>query len=111
VPKEEMERHDEKMQLLASALYEIRLLLSNYLGSRNDADQGIREAAHLSYALHNEAQAVSRGDDFDLDAAIRRVEAIETILPGSKVSKRILGGRNAGNQTAQHDGGLKGFQP
>ncbi len=103
VPKEEMNRHDEKIQLLAAALYEVRLLLGAYLGSNNEADESIREAAHLSYALHNEAEAVSRGGDFDLDAAIRRVEAIEKILPGSTVSKRVLGNRNAGDQPAQHD--------
>jgi hypothetical protein len=98
-----MDRHDEKMQLLASALYEVRLLLGSYLGSNNEADESIREAAHLSYALHNDAEAVSRGSDFDLDAAIRRVEAIERILPGSTVSRRVLGYRNAGDQPTQHD--------
>ena len=98
-----MDRHDDKMQLLAAALYEIRLLLGSYLGSSSEADQGIREAAHLSYALHNEAEAVSRGYDFDFDAAIRRVAAIETIIPGSTVSQRVLGHRNSENQPAQHD--------
>lgn len=98
-----MDRHDEKMQLLAAALYEVRLLLGAYLGSNNDADESIREAAHLSYALHNEAEAVSRGGDFDLDAAIRRVEAIDKILPGSTVSKRVLGDRYAGDQLVQDD--------
>jgi hypothetical protein len=106
-----MERHDLKIRLLASALYEIRLLLGNYLGSGIEADQGIREAAHLSYALHNEAEAIARGGDFDLGAAIRRVEAIESILPGSSVSKHVLSLLNAKDAPVQTGTGQPATRP
>ena len=99
-----MERHDHKIRLLASALYEIRLLLGSYLGSGIEVDQEIREAAHLSYALHNEADAIARGGDFDFGSAIRRVEAIETILPGSSVSKHVLSLLKAKDAPAQQAG-------
>ena len=52
---------DTQTKILAQALFEIRLLLSNYLGSDNSADLCVRLAAHLAYALHNEALSVMEG--------------------------------------------------
>lgn len=46
---------------VALALYQIRILLSDYLGSQNEGDIVVRQAAHLAYALHNEALAVVEG--------------------------------------------------
>lgn len=60
-----------EVQLLANALYKIRLLLSSYLGSENDAPIDVRIAAHLAYAWHNEASALIAGDGFDMDVALR----------------------------------------
>jgi hypothetical protein len=76
--------------LLARALYEIRLLLAPYLGSDCEADLPVREAAHLAYALHNEALAVVEGSGFDLRIATGKVAAITTVLPGSDISSRVL---------------------
>lgn len=52
-------------QVLAFAVYEIRLLLASHLGSGNQSDLSIRAAAHLAYALHNQADAVLQGGTFD----------------------------------------------
>lgn len=67
-------------QLIANALYEIRLLLSSYVGSRNDAPIDVRIAAHLAYALHNEALALSEGKGFDVASALGKIAAIDNIL-------------------------------
>lgn len=76
-------------KLLAKALYEIRLLLSDYVGSSVDADMSVRAAAHIAYALHNEALAVCGGKAFDLPSAILKLEAIDRVL-GEPVSERLL---------------------
>ena len=60
-------------KILAKAIYEIRLLLSGYLGSNVDADPSVRIAAHLAYALHNDALAVLEGNGFSADEALKRV--------------------------------------
>jgi hypothetical protein len=73
-----------EVSLVANALYEIRLLLAPYLGSENDGPMDVRVAAHIAYALHNEAAAVASGEGFDFAAAIRKVEAIDSILSGSE---------------------------
>lgn len=79
----------DQAKLLAKALYEIRLLLSDYVGSSVDADMSVRVAAHIAYALHNEALAVSEGKSFDLTTARSKVTAIDGVL-GKKVSERLL---------------------
>jgi len=48
-------------ELLAAALLEIRILLGDCLGSVNDAPPKTRIAAHLAYALHNEAETIHEG--------------------------------------------------
>ena len=48
-------------QVLAFAVYEIRLLLAHHLGSDDTPDPSVRTAAHLAYALHNQADAVLHG--------------------------------------------------
>jgi hypothetical protein len=66
--------------LIAAALYEVRLLLAEYLGRENTAELPVRIAAHLAYALHNDADALLRGNQFQVDAALARIEAIDRIL-------------------------------
>ncbi len=67
---------DSQLKLLAAAVYEMRLLLSSYLGSENEGDTCVRLAAHLSYALHNDALQVLEGDgSFDVEAAVKRLQA------------------------------------
>lgn len=67
-------------KILAKAIYEIRLLLSGYLGSNVDADPSVRIAAHLAYALHNDALAVLEGNGFSADEALKRVAAVDSLL-------------------------------
>lgn len=67
-------------QLVAAALYEVRLLLAPYLGSDNSAELPVRTAAHLAYALHNDALAVFNGESFEVGAALARIEAVDRIL-------------------------------
>jgi hypothetical protein len=79
-----MREKNAEVSLEAHALYEIRLLLAPYLGSENDAPMDVRVAAQIAYALHNEALAVTSGEGFDFAAAIRKVEAIDSILSGTE---------------------------
>ena len=67
-------------QLLAFAVYEIRLLLSGHLGSECDSHPSIRAAAHLSYALHDEADAAMHGGSFDVVQAVARLGAVDRML-------------------------------
>jgi hypothetical protein len=66
--------------VLARALYEIRLLLSGYLGRQTVGDINVRQAAHLAYAFHNEALAVAERPAFDPFAAVRRLKAVDAML-------------------------------
>lgn len=75
-----MNNDNAEARLLANALDEIRLLLSPYLGREVDAPTEIRLAAHIAYALHNEALAIAEGRSFDMNAALRRVAAIDNTL-------------------------------
>jgi len=67
-------------QILAFAIYEIRGLLAPYLGSTSDANPSIREAAHLAYALHNQADAVLQGSSFNAAEALSAIGAVDRML-------------------------------
>lgn len=67
-------------QVLAFAVYEIRLLLANHLGSERATDPSIRAAAHLAYALHNQADAVLQGRSFDPQKAVDALGAVDRLL-------------------------------
>lgn len=72
---------DRQLKLMAAAIYEIRLLLSKYLGSKNESDDSVRLAAHLSYALHNDALSIIEGGGgFDVDAAKKRIRQAEVVV-------------------------------
>ena len=71
---------DMQVRLIARALYEMRLLLSGYLGSAAPGDASVREAAHLAYALHNEALALAEGRAFDLECAREKLRAVDAML-------------------------------
>jgi hypothetical protein len=43
-----MPNAQSQLKILAQGIYEIRLLLSGYLGSENSGDPVIRRAAHLA---------------------------------------------------------------
>jgi hypothetical protein len=82
-----MSDNSSQAKILAQGIYEIRLLLSAYLGSPNDSDPVIRSAAHLAYALHNEALAVLEGGTFDSAAAMRKVSAVDAMFQESFASR------------------------
>ena len=85
----ELKRMNEaETKLIASALYEIRLLLSFNLGSENEAPTEVRLAAHLAYALHNEALALAAGKSFDVGTALQKVRAIDGIV-GTNDGRRL----------------------
>ena len=69
-----------QVKVLAQAVYEIRLLLGGYLESGVEGDPAVRQAAHLAYALHNEALAMLSGGTFDILAALTRLDAVDKNL-------------------------------
>ena len=79
---------DAETKLIANALYEIRLLLSPYIGSDSEVPTEVRFAAHLAYALHNEASALAAGTGFDVSSALKKVAAIDTTL-GTDDGRRL----------------------
>lgn len=70
----------KQLQTFAQALYEIRILLSGYLGSENQGDISVRQAAHLAYAFHNEAEAVLSGKMAESSRSIAMVAAMDEML-------------------------------
>ena len=82
---------DEALQskLLAFAVYEIRLLLAGHLGSGYEGNREVNIAAHLAYALHNEALAVLEGKSFDAAEALSKIQAVDRICE-TDVSGRIM---------------------
>ncbi len=70
----------DQTRLLALTLLEIKTLLGDYLGSDVDAPMSVRIAAHLAYAVHNEAEAVYGHEDFRLECAVRKIAAVDGIL-------------------------------
>ena len=78
-------QYDPQVRLLAAALYEIRLQLGPPAAH---ADSPLAEVAALSYALHNEALAVLKGETFDVEAATRRVEGWDRRM-GTDVAERV----------------------
>jgi hypothetical protein len=83
-----MQLQDPQTKILAQALYEIRVLLSSYLGSDNAGDLYVRQAAHLAYALHNEALSVMEGGSFEIGRIGERLTTIDQTL-GSDFSARF----------------------
>jgi hypothetical protein len=75
-------------RLLAHALVEIRVLLAGYLGSRNEGDPVVRRAAHLAYALHNEALAVTEGRSFSIEDALQKLAAVDAMF-GESYAERF----------------------
>lgn len=74
-------------QILAQAVYEIRQLLSGYLGSEATGDIDVRKAAHLAYALHNEALAVLDDKTFNEQNAISKVSTVDVMFNESFSSR------------------------
>jgi len=80
---------------VALALYQIRVLLSGYLGSQSEGDMSVRQAAHLAYALHNEALALVEGGSFDSAGVIRRLASCPGRLASAVCSTgSVVSGRS-----------------
>ena len=75
-----MRVNSDQEKVMALAVYEIRLLLSSYLGSENGGDMVVRQAAHLAYALHNQALAILDGKTFDVPESIDALKFSDTVL-------------------------------
>ncbi|MEL6446260.1 MAG: hypothetical protein AAF089_17545 [Bacteroidota bacterium] len=69
-----------QIRVLAQAIFEIRVLLSGYIGSADQGDERVRMAAHLAYALHNEALAVLEGGSLDIEESLSRVRAVDSVF-------------------------------
>ncbi|OEC37365.1 hypothetical protein A7D25_01500 [Pseudomonas sp. 21C1] len=67
-------------QLFAFAIYEIRQLLAHHLGSDDNSDPAVKAAAHLAYALHNQADVILQDRTFDPQQAIESLNAIDRML-------------------------------
>ncbi len=88
-----MAEHSEEAKVLAQAVFEIRVLLADYLASGNTGYLPVRQAAHLAYALHNEALAVLEGRDFNVAEAISGLGFADRVLGAGFAErfKRALG--------------------
>jgi len=87
---------DESHRIMAAAVYEIRLLLANYLGDDCKADPDVRLAAHLSYALHNAASSIMN------DRPYADIEEMKS---------RIKNAQEIAGQIYSNDGGHLGVGP
>ncbi len=64
-------------QILAFAVFELRLLLAGHLGDRQECEPSVQVAAHLAYALHNQALAALEGRPFDTAEALEAIAKID----------------------------------
>ena len=65
----------DQARVLDFVVYELRLLLADHLGKDSDAEPSVKSAAHLVYALHNQALAALEGKSFEIDEAIKSMDA------------------------------------
>ena len=73
----------DRTRLLELALYEIRGLLADYLGSDVHAPMSVRVAVHVGYAVHNEAEAAFNNVDFRLILRALKSAVIDQVLGGT----------------------------
>ena len=67
---------DFEKRLLATTVFELRVLLAGEL----DNEGPVGDAARLAYALHNQAQAALEEKSFDVNDALQRLERFEPRL-------------------------------
>ncbi len=82
-----MPNTQSQAKILAQGIYEIRQLLSGYLGSQNAGDPAVRRAAHLAYALHNEALFTIEGSTFDGSMAVDKIRAVDRMFDETFASR------------------------
>jgi hypothetical protein len=70
----------DQNKILAFAVFELRLLLAGHLGPDLGGEQSVRAAAHLAYALHNQALAVLEGKSYDTAQAVEAIAEVDKMF-------------------------------
>ncbi|AMC35108.1 hypothetical protein [Janthinobacterium sp. B9-8] len=70
----------DQAKILAFTVYELRLLLAKHLGSNAVGEPSVRAAAHLAYALHNQALAVLENRQFNPTEAIEAIKIVDLMF-------------------------------
>jgi hypothetical protein len=70
----------DQNKILAFVVFELRALLSNHLGDFSEGNLSDSIAAHLAYALHNQALSVLEGRSFDTDEAIDAIAKVDEMF-------------------------------
>ncbi len=83
----------DQAKILAFAVYELRLLLAGHLGSSPAGEPSVRAAAHLAYALHNQALAVLEGGSFSPSEAMEAISGVDQML-GENFTQQLLEATN-----------------
>ena len=78
--------------VLALAILEIRHLLAGELGVsvNTEVPPHIRHAAHLAYAIHNEALTVLSGGDFDPESALAHLTCTNSMFGEDGYTAELL---------------------
>ena len=79
-------------EVLALAVTQIRRLLASELGVGipSETPTHIRHAAHLAYAIHNEALAVLGGGTFDAEDALVRLSQADSFFAAEGFTAAVL---------------------
>lgn len=64
-------------KILARVVFELRVLLSSHINDGASEQTRINVAAHLAYALHNQALAVLEGKTFDVENALESISQVD----------------------------------
>lgn len=75
-------------KILALAVFELRVLLSSHVDDGAPEQTHINVAAHLAYALHNQALAVLEGKTFDVENALESIRQVDKQF-GERFSERF----------------------
>ena len=88
-------------EVLALAVLEIRQLLSSELGVEipSETPTHIRHAAHLAYAIHNEAIAVLDGGTFNAPDALKRLNQADSLFGADGYTATVLQNYRAKGET------------
>lgn len=90
--------------ILAFAVLELRILLSEHLGSGETDDPPARAAAHLAYALHNHAIAVLEGGSFDPADAVAAIAHVDGLFGENFVQRLSRAKAAPDGQTPEQTG-------
>jgi hypothetical protein len=78
----EMNKQETQLRILALAIYELKGLLGNHLGSTTNEVTSEKISAHLAFSLHNEALAIieNKPEQFDIEALLSKITAIDRMF-------------------------------